>query len=196
MGVAEALQQTVLMWRQVVLVQQHAQLGRLTSTLIVGQFIVILGDERQPFAIRAPALAALLLDLLEQEHVRPVAAHMPFRILLQLRIDLLEVLVTIAALFGRSFSRTEPVQHLGDHLPDAGMILSIRLERALDALRFDDIQQGHRFRHIEVALRRARRTLMMVAARDGGRVFRLLQSPIRKLVSSPNTRLIDGPDTL
>jgi len=171
---AEALQEAVLVRGEIVLVEQHPQLGRLPPALVVGELVVVLGDQGKALAIRAPALAALLLNLLEEEHVRPIAAHMAFGILFQLRVDLLEVLVPIAALLGRSLPGAEAVEHLGHHLPHAGMVLPVRLERALDALRLDDVKQGHRFRHIEVRLRGARRPLVVVAARHRRGILRLL----------------------
>lgn len=138
-------------------------------------------DQSQPLPIGAPALAPLLLDLLEQKHVRPVAPDVPFRILLQLCIDLLQILVPIATLLGRSLSCAEPVQHLGDHFPNTRMILAIRLERALNSLRLDDVQESHRLWYIEIAFGCARRSLMMIATRDSRRgILCLLQDRHRE----------------
>lgn len=128
---------------------------------------MILRCQGKTFPIRSPAFATLLLDLLEEEHVGPVASHMSLGILLQLRVNLLEILIAIATLFSSAFSRAEPVQHFRNHLPHARMILAIRLEGALYALRLDDIKQRHRLRNIEVTLRGSRRTLMVIAARNG-----------------------------
>lgn len=89
---------------------------------------------------------------------------MTLGILLQLCVDLFQILITIAALFGGAFARTKTIQHFGDHLPNAGVILAIRLEGALYALRFNDVQQRDRFGHIEVAFGGARRAMVVVSA--------------------------------
>lgn len=136
---------------------------------------MILRDQRESLSIRSPALSPLLLDLLEQEHIGPITSHMSFGILLELRVDLLQILITITTLFRSAFPSTESIQHFGHHFPHTRMILPVRLECALYAFRFYDIQQRHRLGYIEVTFRSARCTLMVIAARDRRGRFGLLQ---------------------